>query len=300
MGLTGRPGRDGGSTFVLNPRERNVAGNALGSASPHVTPRYPSPAQPESPRADAEHVSNVYSLLLEQLSLREGHRVKLTLRGFTDAEVDRLGYVSAPNHAEADAVAERLSNYDLRGVPGFYRQAGRFKLRDLGSGIYIAARDAQRRIRGIQIRRDEGAPRYIWLSTPPDNFEGGASSGAPVHFCRPERIRATGEAILTEGALKGAVISYFLNRGVVSVAGVSTFTEDFGQQLKADFPELRHVRIAYDNDWQQKREVRKALFRLQGTLRRAGLRWSVRKFPDAYKGYDDYLAATVLREEVVA
>lgn len=39
---------------------------------------------------------------------------------------------------------------------------------------------------------------------------------------------------------------------------------------------------------------------MQGTLRRAGLRWSVRKFPSAYKGYDDYLAATVLREEVGA
>lgn len=222
------------------------------------------------------------------------------MRGFTNAEVDRLGYVSAPNHAEADAVAERLSKYDLRGVPGFYRRGGRFRLRDLGSGIYIPVRDAQRRIRGIQIRRDEGEPRYIWLSTPADRFEGGASSGAPVHFCRPERIRVTGEALLTEGALKSAVISFFLNCGVIGVAGVSTFADDFGERLKADFPELRHVRIVFDNDWKSKPPVRKALFRLQGTLRRAGLRWSVRKFADAYKGFDDYLAATAKRKEEVA
>ena len=138
------------------------------------------------------------------------------------------------------------------------------------------------------------------MSTPPDRCEGGASSGAPVHFCRPERIRASGEALLTEGALKGAVISFFLGCGVIAVPGVSTFAEGFGAQLKADFPELRHVRIAYDNDWAVKREVRKALFRLQGTLRRAGLRWSIRKFPSVFKGYDDYLAATMLREEVTA
>jgi hypothetical protein len=124
--------------------------------------------------------------------------------------------------------------------------------------------------------------------------------GAPVHICRPERIRVTGEAILTEGALKSAVISFFLGCGVIGVAGVSTFTEDFGERLREDFPELRRVTIAYDNDWRQKREVRKALFRLQGTLRRAGLRWSVRKWPDAWKGYDDYLAATAERREVVA
>lgn len=304
----GKPGRDGGATFVLNPRERSDAVNALGPTHPtHPTHGRHAPCttgttgtSSTTTRADADHVSNVYSLLLEQLSLREGHRAKLTLRGLSEAEVDRLGYVSAPGHAEADSVAERLAKHDLRGVPGFYRQAGRFRLRDLGSGIYIPVRDAQRRIRGIQLRRDEGEPRYIWLSTPPDKFEGGASSGTPVHVCRPERIRVTGEALLTEGALKSAVISFYLNCGVIGVAGVSTFAEDFGERLKTNFPELLHVRIAYDNDWHSKPAVRKALFRLQGVLRRAGLRWSVRKFPDAYKGYDDYLAAMALREEVVA
>jgi uncharacterized protein YjiS (DUF1127 family) len=248
-----------------------------------------------------DRINFVYSTLISaHCSLREGHRTKLALRGLSDSEIDRLGYVSAPRPDESGVIVESLSKYDLRGVPGFYRKAGRFRLRDLGSGVYIPVRDAQRRIRGIQIRRDEGEPRYIWLSTPPDKFKDGASSGAPVHFCRPERIRVTGEALLTEGALKSAVISFFLNCGVIGVAGVSTFTDDFGKQLREDFPELRHAVIAYDNDWQQKREVRKALFRLQGTLRRAGLRWSVRKWPNIYKGYDDYLAATSLREEVTA
>lgn len=300
-GLAGRPGRDGGATFVLNPRER-IPAISISSPTPTSQTSLTSPTstnpQPEALRADADHVSNVYSLLVEQLSLREGHRAKLTLRGLTDAEIDRLGYVSAPRPGEADAIAESLAKYGLRGVPGFYREAGRIKLRDLGSGIYVPVRDARRRVRGIQIRRDDGEPRYIWLSS--NGKPEGCGPGGPVHFCRPERVRATGEALLTEGALKSAVISFFLNCGVVAVPGVSTFTEDFGEQLKADFPELRHVRIAYDNDWHQKREVRKALFRLQGVLRRAGLRWSVRKFPSAYKGYDDYLAATALREEGAA
>lgn len=304
-GLTGRSGRDGGATYVLNQRERSASVNVLRPTSTRSTKStrstHSATPQPETPRASVEHIDAVYCTLMRgHCSLREEHRAKLLVRGLSDAEVDRLGYVSTPDPAESDAVAESLSKYDLRGVPGFYREHGRWRLRDLGSGIYIPVRDAHRRIRAIQIRRDEGEPRYIWLSTPPDRFDGGASSGAPVHVCRPERIRATGEALITEGALKSAVISFFLDCGVIGVAGVSTFTEDFGEQLKSDFPELRHVTIAYDNDWQQKREVRKALFRLQGTLRRAGLRWSVRKFPNAFKGYDDYLAATVLREEVVA
>ena len=290
-GLIGKPGR-GGATFILNPRERSVTVNVLRPA-----PAQPNP-QSEPPRADADHVSNICSLMLEQLSLREGHRAKLLLRGFTEAEVDRLGYVSAPRPDESDSIAEELSKYDLRGVPGFFREAGRWRLRDLGSGIYIPVRDPRRRIRGIQIRRDEGEPRYVWLSS--NGKPEGNGPGAPVHFCRPERIRVTGEALLTEGALKSAVISFFLNCGVIGVAGVSTFTEDFGEQLKADFPELRRVVLAYDNDWVMKPAVRKALFRLQGVLSRSHLRWSVRRWDAIYKGYDDFLAATVMRKGVVA
>lgn len=224
----------------------------------------------------------------------------MVARGISDAEVDRLVLRSAPRPEECGRIGDQLAALGLEGVAGFHRRAGRFRLRDLGPGVYIPVKDAQGRIRGIQLRRDEGGPRYIWLSTPPDKFAGGASSGAPVHFSRPERIRETGQALITEGALKASIISYFLDCGVIGVAGVSTFTEDFGEQLKTDFPEQRHVRIAYDNDWQHKREVRKALFRLQSTLRRAGLRWSVRKWPDAWKGYDDFLAATVQCEEEMA
>jgi hypothetical protein len=304
--LAGKPGRDGGATFILNPREPsfrpapNLVAPATGYRGTPV-PEHRSTGVPEPPRADADHIDAIYCTLMRgHCTLREGHRAKLLLRGFTDAEVNRLGYVSAPRPDESDAIAESLSKYDLRGVPGFFYRGGAWRLRDLGSGIYIPVRDPRRCIRGIQIRRDEGEPRYIWLSTPPDKFNEGASSGAPVHFCRPERIRATGEALLTEGALKGAVISFFLTCGVIAVPGVSTFTEVFGERLKSNFPELRHVRIAYDNDWAVKREVRKALFRLQRTLTRAGLRWSVRKWSAEFKGYDDFLAATVLREEVRA
>lgn len=293
-GLTGRPGRDGGATFILNPHE-----SSLHPVPRPMTSRTSRTSRTSTTsRADADHVSRVYTLLLERLSLREGHRAKLLLRGLSDDEINRLGHVSAPRSDEGHDIAECLSKYGLRGVPGFYREGGRWKLRE-GSGIYIAVRDARRRVRGIQIRRDgEEAPRYVWLSS--NGRPEGSGPGAPVHYCRPERVRATGEALLSEGALKSSIISFFLDCGVIGVAGVSTFAEDFGERLKADFHGLRHVTICYDNDWHQKREVRKALFRLQGTLRRAGLRWSVRKFPDAYKGYDDYLAATAARGEGVA
>jgi hypothetical protein len=97
-GLTGRPGRDGGATFVLNPRNRGVAVNALSPTltTMGTTSTHSAASQPETPRADADHVSNVYSLMLGQLPLREGHKAKLLLRGLSDAQVDRLGRPARP------------------------------------------------------------------------------------------------------------------------------------------------------------------------------------------------------------
>jgi hypothetical protein len=226
--------------------------------------------------------------------------MKLALRGFDDTEINRLNLKSTPSRSECDSIADALSKYDLRGVPGFYREGRSWRLRDLGSGILIAVRDARHRIRGLQLRRDEGEPRYIWLSSPPDKFTDGASSGAPAHFARPQRVAVTNEVVITEGAMKANVVSFFLNTPVVGVAGVSTFTDDFGEYLKRELPDLRRAVICYDTDWQSKKEVRRALLRLQRTLTKAGLRWKVRTWPPEFKGYDDYLAATVMREEVPA
>jgi hypothetical protein len=106
--------------------------------------------------------------------------------------------------------------------------------------------------------------------------------------------------ILTEGALKADVSAHLLDNkyAVIAVAGVSSFSEDFGRRLRELIPELRQVVIAFDADQGRKPEVQKALERLRGseekpdggTLREAGLdvrelRWAEEKG----KGLDDYL-----------
>ena len=110
----------------------------------------------------------------------------------------------------------------------------------------------------------------------------------------------TNEAIITEGALKANVISSFLDAPVVGVAGTSSFNETFGDYLKEELPDLRRVVIAYDTDWMKKKEVRRALLRLQRVLTKAGLRWKLRTWPGEYKGYDDFLLAVSLERAEVA
>ena len=290
-GLVGKMGKDGGATFLLNPRSPVQA----------ARPVAPIRKQPEYYRASIGHIDGVLSTLVRgRLRLRDGHRAKLIARGLSDEEIERVGLVSAPRPEECERIGDGLSKYDLRGVPGFYRKGSQWLLRDLGCGTIIPVRDSHSRIRGLMLRRDEGELRYVWISTPPDKFTDGAGSGAPVHFARHQRIRETGEALITEGALKGMIISHFLNAGVIAVAGTGSFNDDFGAMLKTELPELRQVVIAYDSDWQRNKEVKKALLRLQRNLTRAGLRWKVRTWAGDAKGYDDFLLSMAQQHEEIA
>jgi hypothetical protein len=202
---------------------------------------------------------------------------------------------------------KRFRDRDLGGIPGFFRKNGRWMLnigewRDkegithsFHQGFLVPVRDVQGRIEGFQIRRAEvkpDEPRYIWLSS--SRKEEGCSSGAPIHYRNPERARETGQAIITEGALKGDVVAHLLGgeNAVIAVAGVLSFPEDLGRRLKWQLPELQQVVIAFDADADRKPEVQHGLRRLSESLRAAGLDVRELKWAEALgKGLDDYLLA---------
>jgi hypothetical protein len=266
---------------------------------PPLKPAPPKPTLKPTERAGADHLDGIYATLLRKhLTLDERHRSALLERGLSDADIEHAGYRSMPTLAYADNVTRALEDFDLRGVPGFYKDNSRRRMKVYDPGILLPVRDPQLRIRGLQVRLDEGETRYKWLSS--GHNPEGASPGAPVHFSRPHRMRETGETIITEGALKGDVISSFLNCGVVAVPGTSAFNEKFGEWLKSEVPELRRVVIAYDADWRTKLQVRAALEKLMKVLSRAGLRWSARTWTGDAKGYDDYLLAASIHGEVAA
>jgi hypothetical protein len=292
-GLVGKPGRDGGATFILKPRDSHVRTLAVPVFRPKPEATYY--------RVGADHCAGIYSTLIHSLlTMRDGHAARMTMRGLSDAEIERIGLRSAPRTDECEAIGDALSKYDLRGVPGFYRKGSRWLLRDLGCGVLIPVRDSHSRIRALQLRRDEGEPRYIWLSTPPDKWMDGASSGAPVHYANGHLLHESGELTITEGALKASVIAFLTGSPVLGVAGTSSFNSTFASDLCSEFPNLRTVYVAYDSDWQEKKEVRKALFRLTADLERAGFRVRVRTWPAHLgKGLDDYLL-NCLSAEVAA
>jgi ATP-dependent exoDNAse (exonuclease V) alpha subunit len=270
-------------------------------------------------RAEIDRRHKVNQELLGALKLNSRDRKNLLARGLDEATIEKHEYRSVPTPGALDEVMKHFKEQDLRGIPGFFRQGERWRL-NIGQwtskkdgrqhsyhqGFLIPVRDLRGRIEGFQVRRaeirDGDGPRYIWLSS--SSKEHGSSSGAPVHFRHVEQARRSGQAIITEGALKADVAAHLLGNkhAMIAVAGVNSFPDDFGKLLRAQIPELRQIIIAFDADAGRKVEVQQALGRLRETLREAGLDLHELKWDERQgKGLDDYLIKGVAhRTEVKA
>ncbi len=246
-------------------------------------------------RAEITRRDEIHREMLDVLTLTARDRRNLLNRGLDAMAIERNGYRSVPSSLSVHDVLAHFKGRDMAGIPGFYKQDGSWKLNinDWHSGFLVPVRDVRGRIEGVQIRRAEvkpDEPRYVWLSSSSKND--GASSGAPAHFRNPDRAQSSGQAIITEGALKADTASHLLGdrHCVIALAGVGTFRDDFGQWLRERIPELKQVMIAFDADAARIPSVRHQLERLGERLRSAGLdarelTWDER----LGKGLDDYL-----------
>lgn len=246
----------------------------------------------EALRASDEEVDRVYGALLRRLSLSATHKQSLRQRGLDDAAIEKGRYRSVPTEAQAREITAQLEPLGLLGIPGFYREGSRWCMVKLRPGILVPVRDRGGLVAGIQNRHDNydaSTPKYIWLSSANRNC--GTSSGAPIHWSKPELLLASAnEVLITEGGLKAAVISHFLSVPVIAAAGVGLFGRDLGVQLKANYPNITAV-ISFDSDWRTKSQVLAPLLSLIRQLDRAGVSWKVRYWPSQFKGYDDYLVS---------
>lgn len=238
----------------------------------------------------------VYQVLLRSLPLLTPHNEDLEARGLDALARVRGKFKSTPTEEEAaHFVSKIIAECDLSDVPGFYKDHTGWRMVKTPSGYFVPVLDRDGLIQGLQIRRDvlrhPKDPRYLWLSS--SNYPSGTSSGAPAHIQNPERM-ATGKCIITEGALKSFVAAQHLppdEGGIIGLAGVSCFRDDFALHLKQAFPSLHSVAIAFDRDWQSKKEVKRQLHRLLRVLKSQEFNVSICTWDTPEKGLDDFLVA---------
>ncbi|ACX51840.1 zinc finger CHC2-family protein [Ammonifex degensii KC4] len=263
----------------------------------------PAPAPASRPReekqatelgvAPLEVRDAVYRELLDALDLLPRHRENLKARGLSDAAIERNMYRSLPSPREARQVAARLAkNYDLAGVPGFYRDGDSWTFTTC-RGFLIPVRDVAGKVQGLQVRLDEpkNGGKYVWFSSAGKPSGTGARTAAhvatPLSGSFPRR-----RLWLTEGPLKADVAAEYLGVRFLAVPGVSVW-RDAVEVVKALRP--REVVLAFDADQATNEGVARAVEGLAAVLRDAGLELRRASWPpELGKGIDDACAA--LRE----
>lgn len=272
--------------------------------------------------ASEDVLDDTYRGLLSHLSLSDTHRQALRRRGLPDEIIDANGYKTAPVVGNRQLAHKVLSEgRRAEGVPGFMKYSG-WTFRNHGPGFLIPCKSVNGRIHGLQIRTDRRKyrrsrsfrllgslkeakkrlrpakgglrrrPKYMTISSKGKPF--GTAGFSKPHY--NPGWDGSSEVILTEGPLKGDIISMFTGKASLSLLGVNNLA-----YVPSMLRELRgigktKISIAYDMDMHDpgKEGVRRGLAKIERCLVHEGFRYDRRDWKEEYerfglKGYDDYL-----------
>lgn len=253
---------------------------------------YPMPTQPAPKTQERQPLAlearhQMYSEMLDYLTLLPKHRENLLERGLSEARIEQNQYRSMPETERGRRLLAsllRAGGHDLLGLPGFRTYYGEWILSG-PNGFLIPVRDKDGMIQGMKIRLDqEEQPerKYRWLSS--RNMPGGTRSYSWVHITGDTGSK---RAFLTEGPLKGDVASFLAGDalfvcigGVNALGGLTDALRSLG---------VREVVEAMDMDQNTNQQVRSAIQTMRREVQKLpGIRYSKYTWNPAYKGVDDY------------
>lgn len=256
---------------------------------------YPMPKQPDSPYTEAAprdlaERSEIYSNMLDLLTLSDRHKENLLGRGLSEDRIERNQYRSMPETEQGRRLLAgllRSCGHDLKGIPGFRTRYGEWTLTG-PNGFLIPVRSKEGLIQGMKIRLDDEATpdrKYRWLSS--RDMPNGTRSYSWIHITGN---RDSKRAFLTEGPLKGDVASFLDNDALfVCIGGVNAI---HGLRETVRGLGVTELVEAMDMDQYTNPHVRNAVLAIRkevGNL--PGVRYSKYVWSPAYKGVDDYYHA---------
>lgn len=263
-----------------------------------------------APEADADQKDAAYSKLLDVCRLSDKHHQELLDRGFSESDIQTLGYGSYPRREE-DKITEEYfriprvimaDNCNVKGVPGFYKtQKGTWTMMNSMGGTMIPYRSFENKIQGVQIRKnnediEDDGYKYIWFSSSYKNQ--GARQTTVLHYACDfswnkeknsfQPVLNKHFLVLTEGALKGDLAHALSDVPFVCVPGVSSALK----ALEADIPkwkeaEVEHIFVCYDMDQIMNVHVTEALQNMISLIESHGINTSVVTWNDVYRQFDE-------------
>lgn len=153
-----------------------------------------------------EVLDAVYRCFLSLLTLNPEHREDLKRRGLSDAAIKAKGYKSLPDVSQATYIPRKLikMGYKLEGVPGFYKDDGRWAINVYTTGYFVPFVNCDGLMTSLQIRLDEISKKSRYIAFSSVGKPNGAKTSVDAHLVGGYKKRI----FLTEGALKADVACY--------------------------------------------------------------------------------------------
>ena len=253
----------------------------------------------QEPIADPKWLDQTYRAVLSCMSLDTLHRNNLLNRGFTDEEIDRLGYVNTPkSQEEMESLKDEIlgtlntNGFLYEGVPGFYTtKHNHARMVDMLPGIVLPMKDREGRIVRLQVRVDDSYRETHDISgkTRPLSSAGyyrGCSATELVHIAGFQDEKRP--AFLTEGVFKGDMVASQLGVCAIALNGVNNQT---GLKKALKEVEPSKVFMAFDRDDGENLNVFQARIQAEEILSEFKIPYHLVEWDHAYKGIDDYIAA---------
>lgn len=242
----------------------------------------------------------VYSLCVRRGNLKPEHLADLRKRGLTDEAIKKYRIVSFDEEILNNTFLEYLNILSrtkapkVVRVPGFYRdETGKIACGP-NEGYMIPVVNRDGKISFFQVRHFEGdvkEKKYTGFSSRFKPSGVGTSSCENVHYVGFDFSSKTTPKVvnLTEGCLKADIASFFSQKPFIAILGVNN-THQLADELKyLKEHGTQTINICLDMDYREKREVKRALFKIKEIIKDSGLNIRMVEWPSEYKGIDDYL-----------
>lgn len=235
---------------------------------------------------DAEKTNSVFQQIIAHSWLSSKNRKSLLDRGFSNEDINRLGYKTLPerNGKEICKFTESLGIKDLSGVPGtFISKKGTWMLYHGKRGIIVPYHSFFNKLHGIQIRKDndvlddENDNKFYYLSS--RYMHGGTSASQVAHYAgkfikedsgQEHLYIPNGILVLTEGGMKADLFYCLTGQPCMAIPGVHCL-----DLLEKELPILKkyvkEILIAYDMDRLMNINVLEALCKIEKKIKAHGL-----------------------------
>jgi len=203
----------------------------------------------EAALADLKVRDETYRALLSVLSLDKRHFENLRERGFTNEQIEEIGFKSTQAE-DTEAIARKLlyQGCRLKGVPGFFMNGHNnwdIAFYKYNRGFLCPVPSVEGEIQGFQICLDipYKGMKYGWLTSAGKNQ--GVTSKSPVGFFGDPDAEYIE---VTEGPLKGSLANKLSGISYLAPAGVNQYRNLREPLTVLKNRRLKYLREAYDMD----------------------------------------------------